>query len=78
VDLVFEYQRVEFEWEGFGVKSFWKDTSLSLSLSMCVCVCGSIPQSPAERDSQLAATCRHLSSTSGLRSDLSVKKEEIF
>ena len=41
VDLVFECWRVEFEWEGSGLKSFWMDTSLSLSLSMymCVCVC---------------------------------------
>jgi len=28
VDLVFECRSVEFEWEGFGLKSFWKDTSV--------------------------------------------------
>jgi len=30
VDLVLEYRRVVFEWEGFGLESFRKDTSLSL------------------------------------------------
>jgi len=29
VDLVFECRKVEFEWEGFGIESFWKNTSLS-------------------------------------------------
>ena len=32
MDLVFDCRRVEFEQEEFGLKSFWKDTSLFLSL----------------------------------------------
>ena len=29
-----------FEWEGFGLKSFWKDTSFShICVCVCVCVC---------------------------------------
>jgi len=32
VNLVFECRMLIFEWEGFGLESFWNDTSLSLSL----------------------------------------------
>ena len=28
MDLVFECQILVFEWEGFELKSFWKDTSM--------------------------------------------------
>jgi len=30
VDLAFRYQKVVFEWEGFGIESFRNDTSPSL------------------------------------------------
>jgi len=29
MDLAFEYRRVVFEWDGFGLESFRNDTSLS-------------------------------------------------
>ena len=29
MDLVFKCHRVIFEWEGFGLESFWIDTNLS-------------------------------------------------
>jgi len=29
MDLAFGCRRIVFEWEGFGLESFWNDTSLS-------------------------------------------------